>query len=58
MSGNAQKSVTILGAGVIGLTTALKLQEKGYKVTIIAECRPGNEKSVRVHITSVSQGMT
>lgn len=64
MSGNVQKNITVLGAGmplnprfdqesdvrvlgVIGLTTALKLQERGYKVTIIAECRPGDEKSAR-----------
>lgn len=31
------KSVTVIGCGIVGLTTALKLQEKGFKVTIIAK---------------------
>lgn len=35
------------GLGVIGLTTALKLQERGHKVTIIADCRPGDENSAK-----------
>ena len=30
------KSVTVIGCGIIGLTTAIKLQKKDYKVTIIA----------------------
>ncbi|WP_262486231.1 FAD-dependent oxidoreductase [Gillisia marina] len=30
------KSVKVIGCGIIGLTTAIKLQEKGFKVTIIA----------------------
>jgi hypothetical protein len=33
------------GLGVIGLTTALKLQEEGYQVTIIAEIFPTDPKS-------------
>jgi hypothetical protein len=33
--------------GVIGLSTALELQERGYKVTIVAECTPEDEKSIR-----------
>ncbi|KIM33056.1 hypothetical protein M408DRAFT_326716 [Serendipita vermifera MAFF 305830] len=40
-------TVTILGAGVIGLSTALELQKHGCKVTIVAECMPGDEKSIR-----------
>ncbi|KAG9119496.1 hypothetical protein FRC07_005455 [Ceratobasidium sp. 392] len=39
-------SVVILGAGVIGLSTACKLQEKGYTVTIIAEHLPGDKKTI------------
>lgn len=31
------KSVLVIGCGIIGLTTAIKLQEKGFKVTIIAK---------------------
>ncbi|MFV8226447.1 FAD-dependent oxidoreductase [Christiangramia aquimixticola] len=31
------KSVTVIGCGIIGLTTAIKLQEKGFRVTIIAK---------------------
>ncbi|KAJ3570456.1 hypothetical protein NP233_g4390 [Leucocoprinus birnbaumii] len=43
-----QKEIVVLGAGVIGLTTAVVLQEKGgYHVTIIAEIFPGDERSAR-----------
>ena len=31
------KSATVIGSGIIGLTTALKLQEAGYAVTIVAK---------------------
>ena len=31
------KSVTVLGCGIVGLTTSLKLQEKGFDVTIISK---------------------
>jgi D-amino-acid oxidase len=31
------KSATVIGSGIIGLTTALKLQEAGYTVTIVAK---------------------
>ncbi|CCM01227.1 uncharacterized protein FIBRA_03275 [Fibroporia radiculosa] len=42
------KSVVILGAGVIGLTTAVSIQEKGgYSVTVIAETFPSDPKSVK-----------
>lgn len=34
--------VTVIGAGVVGLTTALLLQQKGYEVTIIADHFPGD----------------
>lgn len=33
------KSVTVIGCGIIGLTTAIKLQEQNFKVTLIAEKR-------------------
>lgn len=36
------KKVNVIGSGVIGLTTALLLQEKGYDVTIIAAEFPGD----------------
>ncbi|KAJ7907103.1 D-amino-acid oxidase [Mycena leptocephala] len=46
-----QKQITIIGAGVIGLTTGIKLQEKGgYQVTIVAEIWPTDHPSP--HYTS------
>ncbi|CAO3688713.1 unnamed protein product [Umbelopsis vinacea] len=36
------KHVVVIGAGVIGLTTALLLQKKGYQVTIVAKYAPGD----------------
>ncbi|KAJ7634320.1 hypothetical protein B0H17DRAFT_1107591 [Mycena rosella] len=42
------KEITVIGAGVIGLTTAIKLQEKaGYQVTIVAEIWPTDHLSPR-----------
>lgn len=41
------ENITVLGAGVVGLSTALQLQERGFKVTIVAECLPEDEKSIR-----------
>ncbi|CAL1708766.1 unnamed protein product [Somion occarium] len=42
------KRVVVIGAGVIGLTTALKIQEKGgYAVTIVAETFPSDPKSIK-----------
>ncbi|KAH6905344.1 D-amino-acid oxidase [Coprinopsis sp. MPI-PUGE-AT-0042] len=41
------KSIVVLGAGVIGLTTALKLQEAGYRITIIAEIFPTDPQSAK-----------
>lgn len=42
-------SIHILGAGVVGLTTALKIQETypDAQVTVIAEIMPGDAKSIR-----------
>ena len=33
----AQKSVLVIGAGVIGLTSALSLARKGFRVTVVAD---------------------
>ncbi|EDM44042.1 D-amino acid oxidase [unidentified eubacterium SCB49] len=33
------KSITVIGCGIVGLTSAIKLQEKGFEVTIIAKER-------------------
>ncbi|KAI0938428.1 hypothetical protein AcW1_001838 [Taiwanofungus camphoratus] len=42
------KNVTVIGAGVIGLTTALTIQERGgYNVIIIAESLPSDPKTSR-----------
>lgn len=38
--------VAVLGAGVVGLSTATRLQEKGFDVNIIAEFLPGDEKTI------------
>jgi D-amino-acid oxidase len=35
--------VAIIGAGVIGLLSALTLTDSGYRVTIIARDLPGDE---------------
>ncbi|THH09578.1 hypothetical protein EW145_g1927 [Phellinidium pouzarii] len=40
-------SVIVLGAGVVGLSTALKIQEVGHSVTIIAENFPDDPKTIR-----------
>ncbi|KAF8202078.1 hypothetical protein K438DRAFT_1581678 [Mycena galopus ATCC 62051] len=46
-----KKQIVVIGAGVIGLTTAIKLQEKGgYQVTIVAEIWPSDHPSP--HYTS------
>lgn len=44
-SNKEDKEIVVIGAGVIGLTTALKIQEKGgYRVTVIAEHLPSDPK--------------
>lgn len=42
-------SIHVLGAGVVGLSTALKIQETyaDAQVTLIAEIMPGDDKSIR-----------
>ena len=42
------KSVTVIGSGIVGLTTAIKLQEKGFKVTIVAKERYNKTLSSKV----------
>ncbi|KAJ7442514.1 D-amino-acid oxidase [Mycena galericulata] len=42
------KQVIVIGAGVVGLTTALRVQEKGgYQVTIVAEILPSDPKNIK-----------
>ncbi|KAG8698172.1 hypothetical protein FRC08_006090 [Ceratobasidium sp. 394] len=38
--------IIVIGAGVVGLSTALRIQELGHKVTILAESLPGDKKSI------------
>ncbi|KAI0053121.1 D-amino-acid oxidase [Auriscalpium vulgare] len=48
MSQPQVKNVVVIGAGVVGLTTALKIQEKGgYNVTIVAETFPTDPKTIK-----------
>ncbi|KAH8102276.1 D-amino-acid oxidase [Cristinia sonorae] len=49
MSNDAtSKHVVVIGAGVVGLTTAVKIQEQGgYNVTIVAETFPSDPKTIR-----------
>ncbi|KAL5519430.1 hypothetical protein ACEPAH_1113 [Sanghuangporus vaninii] len=46
-SASIMSSVVVLGGGVVGLSTALKIQEKGYPVTIVAETFPDDKKNIR-----------
>ncbi|THH29705.1 hypothetical protein EUX98_g4484 [Antrodiella citrinella] len=44
----SSKHIVVIGAGVVGLTTAVKIQEKGgYSVTIVAETFPSDPKTIR-----------
>ena len=36
------KHVVVIGAGIVGLSTALALLDKGFKVTILAQWQPGD----------------
>ncbi|KAF9239271.1 hypothetical protein BU15DRAFT_62037 [Melanogaster broomeanus] len=47
MSGNS-KEIIVIGAGVIGLSTAIKIQERGgYRVTLVAETFPTDPRTIR-----------
>ncbi|CAZ85389.1 unnamed protein product [Tuber melanosporum] len=48
-----KKEIVVLGAGVIGLQTALTLLESGYSVTIISKYWPGDE---HINYTSPKAG--
>ncbi|GAA5841538.1 hypothetical protein JCM11251_001255 [Rhodosporidiobolus azoricus] len=55
--------VVVVGAGVIGLSTAIKLRERGYKVDIVARNLPADEKNIEftspwagAHHVSVASG--
>lgn len=39
--------VIVIGAGVIGLSTACQLQTEGYQVLIVSELNPDSPKSIR-----------
>lgn len=53
-----KKNITVLGAGIIGLTTALKFQQHGgYQVTILAEHFPKDGKSVKYASLSAVRAM-
>ncbi|TRM68586.1 hypothetical protein BD626DRAFT_482205 [Schizophyllum amplum] len=48
MANSDRKSIVVLGAGVVGLTTAVSLQEQGnYNVTVLADAFPSDPKSVK-----------
>jgi len=43
--GKNQQSVAVIGAGVVGLCTAIELQRAGYKVTLFDKADPAKEAS-------------
>src|SRR5262245_26762864 len=44
---SATEPIAVIGAGVVGLTSAIRLREAGYAVTIFAEGRTPNVTSNR-----------
>ncbi|KAF8750301.1 FAD dependent oxidoreductase [Rhizoctonia solani] len=46
ISSPTMSQVIVIGAGVVGLSTAIRIQELGHTVTIVAECLPGDKKSI------------
>lgn len=40
-----KQSVTVLGAGIVGISCALELQRRGYQVTLVDRRDPGEETS-------------
>ncbi|KAI6158189.1 hypothetical protein BKA82DRAFT_996629 [Pisolithus tinctorius] len=44
----ATKDVVVIGAGVVGLSTAIRIQEEGgYRATVVAETFPTDPKTIR-----------
>jgi len=41
------KLIVVLGAGVVGLSTSLKILDEGHDVTIVSEILPSDPKSIR-----------
>ncbi|GAA5900286.1 FAD-dependent oxidoreductase [Sporobolomyces salmoneus] len=59
----SQQHIVVIGSGVIGLSTAIKLQESGYRVSIVARDLPGDRKGISwaspwagAHHVSVANG--
>jgi len=48
------RSILVCGAGIIGLTTSVRLLEAGYAVTILASYLPGDPLSI--HYASAAAG--
>ena len=40
-----KSSIHVLGAGIVGISCALELQRRGYRVTLIDRRGPGKEAS-------------
>ena len=45
LSSTAPRRVAVLGAGIVGLSTAWQLQRDGFEVTVIDRARPGQGAS-------------
>ncbi|KAJ6532688.1 D-amino-acid oxidase [Mycena vulgaris] len=45
--GNANLNIFVVGAGVVGLSTAIRALEAGFNVTIFAETFPGDMKTIK-----------
>jgi D-amino-acid dehydrogenase len=45
MQGKMTKNAIVLGAGIVGVSTAIHLQRRGWQVTLIDRKEPGNETS-------------
>lgn len=40
------RTIVVIGAGIVGLTTAIALQDRGWDVTLIGEDVPGRSASI------------